>query len=272
MNITWDERPNSMRTSTGPLSDTVGYRLTGVFTFAMARAIAAGYCPMIRAGLWRTKIDATERGFGLWDIDVTWSVYDKKEPEAGDFSWSFDTTGGTKHITQGISHVQSYVPSGKTAVDHKGTIGVNENGDVEGVDVPDKSFKWTEHRQLLLADYGWTYAGIVDDLTGTINNAAFRGMATGTVLFAGAQGTRSIKDPLILDLTYHFEYQRSGVSLSVGDITGISKVGWQYLWVEYRKKDGGTANRNATVPVQVNVEEVLPSDDFSLLGIGTEGL
>jgi hypothetical protein len=58
----------------------------------------------------------------------------------------------------------------------------------------------------------------------------------------------------------------------VGDITGISKVGWQYLWVEYRKKAGGDANRNATVPVQVNVEEVLPPGDFSLLGIGTGSL
>ena len=80
MNITWDERPHSLRTATNPKTDTVGYRLTGVDTQSMARAMAAGYSPMIRAGLWRQNIEASEVGFELWDIDVTCGPYGKKEP------------------------------------------------------------------------------------------------------------------------------------------------------------------------------------------------
>lgn len=272
MNITFDERPNSYRTTTNPKSDTVGYCLTGAATMAIARAYSAGVTPMIRAGMWRQNIDARENGFQTWDIDVTWGPYSKKEAEAGDYKWSFDTTGGTKHITQGIAHIADYVLSGKTAADHKGAIGVNENGEVEGIDVPDKSFKWTESRQLLLGSHAWDYAQIVDSITGMVNNASFRGLDAHTVLFEGAQGGFSIKDPLMLDLTFHFSRQHSVASTTIGDITGVYKLGWYYLWVEYQSVNGGAANRLAKKPCQVNVDQVFYEGDFSQLGIGTGAL
>lgn len=272
MAISWGERPNSRETSTHPGSATLHYILTGTNSEATARFLAAGYSAAMYATLYRTNIALKETGPLMWDVAVSYGPKQKKEPEAGDFSWSFDTGGGTKHVTQALEHIGDYVPDGDTAADHKGAIGVNENGDVEGVDVIDQTFKWKENHKLLLADNGWEYSEMLDELTGTVNDAKFRGKAIGTVRLDGTSGGQSAKDPLILDVTFSFTYSRSVTGLTVGDITGIAKKGWEYLWVEYETTDGGAAKRPAKKARQVNVDRVLEEGDFSLLGIGTDAL
>ena len=52
-------------------------------------------------------------------------------PEKGDWRWEFDTTGGTQKITQSKENVNNYAPSGKTAPDYHGAIGVTDDS-VEG--------------------------------------------------------------------------------------------------------------------------------------------
>ena len=267
MSVSWGERPNSLRSTTNPQSATIGYVLGGVTGRTVANALALGYSPAIYSGLYRTNVALDRIATDIFNVDVTWGPYNKKEPEAGDFKWRFSTGGGTKHITQALAHVAHY---GTGAVDHKGTIGLNENGDVEGVDVPDVSFKWQEERRLLLAEYGWSYALTVGGLTYHVNNATFRGLPAGSVLLEDATGDQSAKDPLYLDVTYSFLYSPNATGLVVGDITGIAKQGHQYLWVEYRTEDpGGGAVKLPKRPSQVNVERVFDTADFSLLGIGT---
>ncbi len=268
MSITWGERPGSRETASNPDSATLHYVLTGTNSEITARFLAMGNSPAMYDTLYRTGIALKDVGAMLWDVTVSYGPRQKKEPEAGDFSWSFDTTGGTKHITHALEHIQSYVPAGDTAADHKGAIGVTDDA-VEGTDVIDHSFKWKENHNLLLANYGWAYSSYLDDMTGKANDATFRGKAAGTVLFAGATGGQSSKDPLLLALTFNFEYSRPVVNLTVGDITNINKGGHEYWWVEYKKADGGAAKRLATIPKQVNIERVLDEADFSTLGIGT---
>jgi len=275
MSTAWGERTSGMRRGTNPESLTVPYRLTtnpGTSP-TVARALALAYSATMYSNLYRSKLDVTDIGNGgVWDVDVTYGPRQKKEPEEGDFKWNFTTSGGTKHITQAKAHVSSYVPATETAVDHKGAIGITEDGSVEGTDVPDRAFKWTETWQLLLADYSFTYAGVLDVLTGTVNDAPFRGKAAGTVLFEGAEGGQSSKDPLLLEVTYHFAYSPATSGETIGAITGIAKGGWEYLWVEYAAADGGAAKRLARQPKQVNIDRVIDSADFSTLGIGTASL
>jgi hypothetical protein len=267
MSVQWGERPGTIRSSTNPESLTVGYILNGVQLEATAMALALGFSSALYLNLYRTNVALTNMGPLLWHVEVTYGPYDKKEPEAGDFKWSFQTGGGNKHITQAITHIGEY---GTDAIDHKGTIGLNENGDVEGVDIPEAAFEWTEDRKLLLASYGWAYAGIVGGLTYTVNNATFRGLPIGSVLFKGASGSQSAKDPLLLEFTYTFAYSPNVTGKTVGDITGIDKKGWEYLWVEYATEGGDAgAKKLPKRPSQVNVEKVYEAGDFSLLGIGT---
>lgn len=266
--IQWGERPGTIRSSSNPESLTVGYVLNGVQLEATAMALALGLSSALYLNLYRSNVALTGVGPLLWHVDVTYGPYEKKEPEAGDFKWSFQTGGGSRHITQAISTTNRYPAA--TAVDHEGTIGLNENLDVEGVDIPEAAFEWTEDRKLLLASYGWTYSQTVGDLTYTVNDAAFRGKPAGSVLFKGASGSQSAKDPLLLELTYTFAYTPNITNKTVGKITGIAKKGWEYLWVEYKTVDAPAGKPKLPKrPSQVNVEKVYESGDFSLLGIGT---
>ncbi len=51
-------------------------------------------------------------------------------------------------------------------------------------------------------------------------------------------------------------------------ILGISKGGWDCLWVEYGKQVDAASKRLTKTPLAVHVEQVYRFGDFSLLGIG----
>lgn len=273
MAITWKQRPTGIKVGTNPESITLPFLLTGTTSETTARALALGYSSVLYDSLYRGSIQVEHLGRDLWNVDVTYGPMQKKEPKEGDFKWAFDTTGGTKHITNGISHVSTYPASGAPH-DHKGAINVKE-GDVEGVDIPDAAFKWTETWQLLLANYGFTYSSILGDYSGMMNSAPFRGKPARTVKFGGGVGGQSIKDPRLLEVAFHFEYSRPGTDLVVDDITGIQKAGWDYLWIRYDPREDRTVPakpKSIMKPVQVEVERVLYEFDFALLGIGTAPL
>jgi hypothetical protein len=55
--------------------------------------------------------------------------------------------------------------------------------------------------------------------------------------------------------------------LAVGPITGITKRGWDYLWVRYA--DAEDQNVLVKQPIAAYVERVYLDGNFALLGIGT---
>jgi hypothetical protein len=60
-------------------------------------------------------------------------------------------------------------------------------------------------------------------------------------------------------------------ALTVAGITGINKLGWQYLWVLYEEQEDETAHFMVQRAICVYVED-LPGcqpADFSALGLGT---
>ena len=78
------------------------------------------------------------------------------------------------------------------------------------------------------------------------------------------------QDPEVVVLTYHFIQSDSVTGLTVGEITGISKEGWQYAWTQYGdgEKDA-TAKRVAQPPIAVYVGDVYEEANFGALRIGT---
>ncbi len=55
----------------------------------------------------------------------------------------------------------------------------------------------------------------------------------------------------------------------MGEITGISKKGWEYPWVRYVDSEDAVAKALVKKPQAVCVESVYEGGDFSGLGIGT---
>jgi len=266
MAIYFNEGVPSRSSAENPRSITLNYRLTGTNDDVFARAYAIACTAAMYDSLFRQDVKLTPIGESIWHIEVTYGPL--KKPEVGDFKWAFDTTGGTAHITQSKQTISKYVPAGGQVEDFKGAIGVTDSGDVQGCDVVIRSFRWTETWELNAASVTFAYAMTLYALTGTVNDDLFRGFAAGEVLFEGAPGSRSSKDPDIVELTFHFRAEANAANLTVGDIANIEKHGQDYLWVLYELQEG--AKRRVMRPIQVNIEEVYDRTDFSLLGIGVD--
>lgn len=69
------------------------------------------------------------------------------------------------------------------------------------------------------------------------------------------------------EINYRFAASPNVTGLAVGDITGIAKKGWEYLWVRYSDSEDAVAKALVKKPVAVYIEQVYPYGDLGLLGI-----
>ena len=175
-------------------------------------------------------------------------------------------SGGTQHITQSLQTVGSYAPPGKQAPDFKGAIGVTHDS-VEGVDITIPVYNFSETHYIATAAVTGAYKAALFNLTGKVNDGAFRGFAIGEVLFLGASGSKRGEDDW--EITFRFAASPNVTGLTIGDITGIDKKGWEYMWVRYADAEDAAAKAIVKKPVAVYVEKVYETGDFAGLGIGT---
>lgn len=183
---------------------------------------------------------------------------------SGQSSYNFTTSGGTQKITQSISTVGRYAPVGKTAPDYKGAVGVTKNS-VEGVDIVVPVYDFSETHYINDEDMTDAYLLTLRNLTGCVNSGAFRMFAAGEVLFRGAEGEVTGKEQW--KVTFHFSSSQNRSNITIGDITGINKGGWDYLWVAYEDAEDLTANSMVKRPKAVYVERVYPQENFAQLNL-----
>jgi len=184
-------------------------------------------------------------------------------PSTGESSFSFDTGGGTQHVTQSRSTISRTAASG-TAPDFKGAINVSKDA-VNGVDITVPVYNFAETHYIDDNDVTQGYKVTLFNLTGKMNNAAFRGFASGEVLFLGASGSQRGSGDW--EITFKFAASPNRTDIPVGDITVPSKLGWDYLWVRYKDDVDTTANTVVQVPAAAYVERVYDFGDFAGLGI-----
>jgi len=245
------------------------YGILHVSTEPEATAALLAAVPPIVDGLVLDSPDVDEVYPGIWDATVTWITptrkdekeQEEKEEEEGEVVVTFDTTGGTEHRTQSVGETRIY---GADAPDNHGAIGLTDDG-VEGVDVPAPALSWTEQHIFPKSAISWAYVQTLRALTGTINAAPFRGQPAGEVRFLGVTGQPQGEKYV---LTFKFESSENDDDLAVDDITGIQKLGWEYLWVRYQTKKDEDAKALTKKPIGVYVSEVSYYGDFSRLGIG----
>jgi len=254
-------------------SVTFHYRLTGTSDDLTAKTLLLNSTATTYDGLAREPdptleplwVD-TNNSAGEWDCTVRYSPPEDVPPETGESSFSFDTGGGSQHITQSLSTVNKYAPAGKTAPDFKGAIGVTHDS-VEGVDITVPVYNFSETHYLPASTVTEAYKGALAQLTGKTNNAAFKGLAAGECLFLGASGSKRGEDDW--EITFRFATLPNKTGLTVGDITGIDKKGWEYMWVRYGDAEDSAAKALVKKPVAVYIEKVYEEGSFASLGIGT---
>ena len=252
------------------------YTITGTADEAAAVAALKAVAPSVLHNLKRqpvtvepVHVDTTNPDKCIWTGTVNYAPFEYQEPpETGDSSFSFDTGGGTQHITQSLSTIGRYAASG-TAPDFKGAIGVTHDN-VEGVDITVPVYNFSETHYLSAAQVTTAYKGTLFQLTGKVNNGSFRGLAAGECLFLGASGSRRGTGPDDdWEITFRFAGSPNRTGITVGPISGIAKKGWEYLWVRYADTEDTGSNTLVKQPVAAYVEKVYEDGNFAALGIGT---
>ena len=180
----------------------------------------------------------------------------------GETVYQFDTGGGSQHITQSLRTVRRYARPGYSAANFRGAVGVTADS-VEGVDItiPMYSFSEVHYKKKFFVDD--SYKATLFELTGTVNSKKFRKFNPGEVLFLGASGTKRGSEDW--ELTYRFAASPNTSGIVIGDITGIIKGGWEYLWVQYADQEDENAMTLIKQPVSVHIEQVYPYKNFAQL-------
>ena len=199
-----------------------------------------------------------------WKVTANYEGIEGQEEEEGpQSSYSFDTGGGTQHITQSIQTIGKYGPKASDILG--GAIGY-DGEHVQGVDITLPVFNFTETHFLPDSVVTNAYKGNIFNMTGKVNSGGFRGFAAGEVLFVGASGSKRGEEDW--EITFRFAALPNKQAIQVGEIGGISKKGWEYMWVQYADEVDDAKKQILKKPVAVYVEKVYDETGFAGLGIG----
>ena len=265
MSITISEKWLSRRWRGGePPSVEIDYIVHGTTEETTARAALLSATPVTWAGLLRREPTLEQIGEETWEATVTYSGLETQE--FGLVSVDFDIGSQSTKIMQSIATVGVYPAPGRTAPNFYGAINVTSNG-VEGVEIEIPTCEWTETWRFEDGVILPSYRSTLYMVTGRVNSNPFRGFQPGEVLFRGASGRKTRTDAW--EISYRFAASPNATNISVGDITGIEKKGWEYLWVLYEDDEDSNAKKLIKRPIAAYVEQVYPYANFSVLGIGT---
>lgn len=241
---------------------------TAIYT-AVNTASSATY-----GGLRKQRIILDPQGGGVWFADVEYGINQGADVAPGDpapttpggddplgAEVSFDTTGGTVHITQSKETIHKVKAGGGDAPDYKKAIGVSKDG-VAGVDVdaPRLEFQITRNFSYVTLNY-------IDKLkrmTGKTNDDTFLGRNAGELLFRGATGVSGSDGKVRITFKFAAGDNETFITIS-DDIELPSKGAFEHVWCAY----GPSVSEGALVsrPTAAYVERVHDSADFTQLGI-----
>ena len=233
---------------------------------ALAAGSAAAYNGLSRLSWNVSPMSDGESVPSTWEGTVQYGLVSSAPRQVGESVYSFDTAGGTQHITQAKQHVASYARGSDTAPYLEGAIGYDGH-DVQGCDITVPVYNFSETHYLAAESVTDAYKAALFSLTGKTNDGTFRGFQAGEVLFLGASGTQRQGDKA-WEITFRFAASPNVSNLTIGGSSGIAKKGWEYLWVQYEDAKDNTAKAILKRPRYVFVERVYDAGNFAGLGIG----
>ncbi len=193
--------------------------------------------------------------------------YAPREFTTGSWTWDFDTTGGTVHITNSKETVRSFAATGvseSTIPDHENAIDV-QGEEVRGVDVTIPAMRMNVNFKHDKGVVTLDWARLIHDITGMVNSAPMLGFEPGEVLFLGGRGADGSEAEATV--SYNFAMSANLSNYSIGSIAGITKEGWNVAWVAY--KDNVDQDRLVKQPEFLYVERVYDTIDLAaVLGFG----
>lgn len=268
MAIQWITPPSgSVETSGNPPSVTYTYKLIGTNDENIVNAYAMGSTPAIAITiygvLYKQDLQVSRTAYNQWTVRVPYGL-SKNNP--GEWTWDFDTTGGTVHLTQAKEEVARYPTA--TAPNQMGAIAV-DGDEVKGIEIVIPAMKINvqyKHPQGVITI---AQAKFLASMTGMVNNDSFLTFSPGEVLFLGARGADGTLSEASVSYSFAMAANRSG--LTIGGIAGVAKKGWEVSWIRYQDTittEGGDDNPTR-VPKYVYVDRVYETTAMAAaLGFG----
>jgi hypothetical protein len=211
--------------------------------------------------LYRQDVKLNRQGHELYYVTAPYAPRDKNK-----WTWNGDTSGGTFTIKASKQHIASYVPAGEVAKDHKGAIGRQLDGTIDGVPIVIPAGKFDVSVEMPYGIVTPSYFRFIRSLTGKVNNAPIFGFPAGEILLLGGRMSDGSEAPATVSLSFAVEENLQ--NLIVGGITVASKDGHDYAWIEF-KLDADGANLPISKPCQIDVCRVYDRIDLAAaLGIG----
>jgi hypothetical protein len=211
------------------------------------------------------RVDWDRVGPQDWEFTLS---YNATTPNIGGYTISVDSTGG--QVLQTYAYAQSsYAATGETAIDYGNAIDVQDNKP-QGVQRVIQTMKINVRAKIAsqwITGGPVAYAKLMSDLTGYTNSQAMFGgqFAQGELLFIGGTGDVVGDNP---ELTFSFMAGKNLSSLTIGDITGITKKAHDYLWFDYKTAEDATAKRTISQIRAAYVGRIYGEADLSQLQIG----
>ncbi|WP_425398555.1 hypothetical protein [Aeoliella sp.] len=264
------QRGNGSARRVYTITGTEGESETDVYTYLLNTAadsisglvIADASCDEI-ANVGDTVYYVGEVSYGLHQLPIPAQAVDEVRVSARGSA----TTVNIKHSQSTRPYPAPWwVGDGETPgtpTDFKGKVGVDEDNNVAGVDIYVPQNVLSVSNVLPAATITPAYQYACEQLVGKINSEVYRSRAIGTLLCNSVSFAQRDVDNFAIDAEFMFSANRTG--LTIGDVTGIDKGGWEYIWAYNRSLliDG----RILPAVAQVNVETIYESADFeSVLG------
>jgi len=221
------------------------YKIVEVSNINTANAYAIASTPAIISTtyglLYRQDVRIRQSAYNHWMVEVP---YGPRKAITGDFTWDFDTTGGTIHITQAKEEVARYPAT--TAPDQKGAIAI-DGDEVKGTEIIVPAMKINVNFRHPLGVITIPQAKFLSSITGTVNSDVFLTFAPGQVLFLGARGSDGTDAEATV--SYQFAMAANQSNVTIGDIAGVAKKAWDVAWIRYQ--DTITVEDGKDLPTRV---------------------
>ena len=219
-------------------------------------------------GLLCRTIDMNPDGPNAWQAVAQYGEPKLKTREkeklnaVGEYRVSFSVKPQT--IKQFVAKNTQRFPS--TAKDYNNAINVNQDGQVEGVETIIPGLSITVTQRMAGASLTPAYALAVANLVGKYNNGPFMTVfPAGSIQFIGGDAALSfaINNPIAggpaltpqdRELSFEFLYSPNLTGITIGTITGINKLGHQYMWIDW--ESAIVSSRAVRRPLAVYVQDL----------------
>lgn len=259
--------PGSGNLGTNPPSLELKYFAVGTTNQSYVAAFAAGAIPSIattpQGVVYRQNIALN---WEKADYCVVTATFGPTDRTLGSYDVSFDTAGGTVHITGSKETVGKY-PIADNPPDMGGAIGVNGD-DVDGTDIIVPALKLTVSFRHPQGVININQVKSMARHTAYVNDDEFLTFAPGEVLFLGASGKWGPQTETTLQYQFACSENAEGdKKLTFGAIANVVKQGHDYCWIRF--KDDVVDNKPVKVPKYAYVERVYSRIAFApLFGFG----